>query len=72
MSASRSDKGQLAALLLGIAVALFAVLAMRLGTGEDPGEIVEYEVGQSPEEIEEYWTPERLAEAEPAPMPVEG
>jgi hypothetical protein len=33
------------------------------------GEPVVHSVEQSPEEVEEYWTPERMRNAQPMPMP---
>lgn len=33
------------------------------------GEPAAHSIEQSPEEIEEYWTPERMRDAQPMPMP---
>lgn len=36
----------------------------------DPNGVVSSPVQQSPEEVERYWTPERMREAKPMPMPI--
>ncbi|MCE7080506.1 hypothetical protein [Streptomyces sp. ST2-7A] len=37
--------------------------------GPAPDDTIGHETGQSPKDVEDYWTPERMEEAEPAPMP---
>ncbi|GAA3467276.1 hypothetical protein [Nonomuraea roseola] len=37
--------------------------------GQDPGEVVSHEVNQDPQDAVDYWTDQRMEEAEPMPMP---
>lgn len=39
------------------------------GAAWTPDAVVSHEVGQSPEEVLEYWSPGRMEQAEPMPMP---
>lgn len=38
---------------------------------EDPQQSVVHKVTESPEDVEAYWTPERMRDAKPIPMPTE-
>ncbi|MBT2368891.1 hypothetical protein J7E88_27130 [Streptomyces sp. ISL-10] len=63
-----------AALLTGVA----ALAAWRTATAAPPPEpqpdsgTTSSDVRQSPDEVRDYWTPERTKEAQPAPMPEDG
>lgn len=52
-----------------IAVTTLAALAACSPPGADDGGSTSHMVTQSPQEVASYWTDDRMASAEPAPMP---
>ncbi|MCZ7413817.1 MULTISPECIES: hypothetical protein [unclassified Streptomyces] len=77
MKRSPLRKLVLAAGATGAAAAtVLAVRAAGLGPPEStpvsPGGTSTSEVQPGPSDVERYWTQERMAEAEPAPMPRDG
>lgn len=63
-----------AAALRGALIAIaglagIAALAACSSPGADDGDSTSHMVTQSPQEVASYWTDDRMASAEPAPMP---
>ncbi|MBD3930160.1 hypothetical protein IF129_01040 [Streptomyces chumphonensis] len=63
-------------LIIGVAGAVATVVALRVGQSPDPtpappGDTSTSEVREHPSDVEEYWTEERMRDADPAPMPEE-
>ena len=52
-----------------IAATALAGLAACSSPGADDGGSTSHTVTQSPQEVASYWTDDRMASAEPAPMP---
>lgn len=64
-------RGALIAIAGLVGIAALAGLAACSSPGADDGGSTSHTVTQSPEEVASYWTDDRMASAEPAPMPVE-
>ncbi|MFI9200281.1 hypothetical protein [Streptomyces sp. NPDC053048] len=72
----RSTLRKLLAVTVTVA-AVGAAVALRSGPSERPAAPPDastsgHHTGQDPASAEAYWTPERLREARPAPMPMPG
>ena len=62
-------RGALIAIAGLAGIAALAGLAACSSPGADDGGSTSHTVTQSPEEVASYWTDDRMASAEPAPMP---
>lgn len=62
-------RGALIAIAGLAGIAALAGLAACSSPGADDGGSTSHMVTQSPEEVASYWTDDRMASAEPAPMP---
>ena len=62
-------RGALIAIAGLAGIAALAVLAACSSPGADDGGSTSHTVTQSPQEVASYWTDDRMASAEPAPMP---
>ena len=62
-------RGALIAIAGLVGIAALAGLAACSSPGADDGGSTSHTVTQSPEEVASYWTDDRMASAEPAPMP---
>ncbi|ACY96726.1 MULTISPECIES: hypothetical protein [Thermomonospora] len=60
-----------AAAIAAITIVGFAAASQagRAPDAQEPAQPVTHEVQQDPQEVEEYWTEERMRNAKPAPMP---
>ena len=64
-------RGALIAIAGLAGIAALAGLAACSSPGADDGGSTSHTVTQSPEDVASYWTDDRMASAEPAPMPEE-
>lgn len=62
-------RGALIAIAGLAGIAALAGLAACSSPGADDGGSTSHTVTQSPEDVASYWTDDRMASAEPAPMP---
>ena len=62
-------RGALIAIAGLAGIAALAGLAACSSPGADDGGSTSHTVTQSPQEVASYWTDDRMASAEPAPMP---
>ena len=62
-------RGALIAIAGLAGIAALAGLAACSSPGADDGDSTSHMVTQSPQEVASYWTDDRMASAEPAPMP---
>lgn len=62
-------RGALIAIAGLAGIAALAGLVACSSPGADDGGSTSHTVTQSPEEVASYWTDDRMASAEPAPMP---
>lgn len=62
-------RGALIAIAGLAGIAALAGLVACSSPGADDGDSTSHTVTQSPEEVASYWTDDRMASAEPAPMP---
>ena len=62
-------RGALIAIAGLVGIAALAGLAACSSPGADDGGSTSHMVTQSPQEVASYWTDDRMASAEPAPMP---
>lgn len=62
-------RGALIAIAGLAGIAALAGLAACSSPGADDGGSTSHMVTQSPQEVASYWTDDRMASAEPAPMP---
>lgn len=62
-------RGALIAIAGFAGIAALAGLAACSSPGADDGGSTSHMVTQSPQEVASYWTDDRMASAEPAPMP---
>ena len=62
-------RGALIAIAGLVGIAALAGLAACSSPGADDGGSTSHTVTQSPQEVASYWTDDRMASAEPAPMP---
>lgn len=62
-------RGALIAIVGLAGIAALAGLAACSSPGADDGDSTSHMVTQSPQEVASYWTDDRMASAEPAPMP---
>ena len=62
-------RGALIAIAGIVGIAALAGLAACSSPGADDGGSTSHTVTQSPQDVASYWTDDRMASAEPAPMP---
>ncbi|MFI9463892.1 hypothetical protein [Streptomyces xiamenensis] len=55
-------------LVVGALAGMAMALASDSGESEDSG-VITHTTDEDPQDVLDYWTPERIRDAEPAPMP---
>ncbi|MFE0688575.1 hypothetical protein ACFV0Z_10585 [Streptomyces xiamenensis] len=69
----RSTRRALAAvgILTGVlVVGALAGMAMALASDSEDSGVITHTTDEDPQDVLDYWTPERIRDAEPAPMPI--